>query len=90
MPVAEDYKRPVAIKDMTFSEKVHSILSNPDYEPWISWMPHGRAFKVHVPVSFENGVLPTYFGHKRYSSFLRDLNNHGFKHLTKGIDRNCK
>ena len=75
---------------MSFSQKVHHILSNPEYEQWISWMPHGRAFKVHVPVVFESKILPQYFGHKRHSSFLRELDNYGFKHITRGPDRNCK
>eukprot|EP00977_Amphora_coffeiformis_P026020 scaffold23644_cov183-Amphora_coffeaeformis.AAC.4 len=89
VPPQKGYEHPKEIKDMSFAQKVHHILSNPDNEKWISWMSHGRAFKVHVPVLFETQVCPTYFNHKRYSSFLRELNNHGFKHLSKGQDRNC-
>lgn len=90
VPAKDDYKCPTDINEMTFSQKLHHILSQEDYEKWISWMPHGRAFKVHVPVLFESQVCPKYFGHKRYSSFLRELNNYGFKHISKGADRNCK
>lgn len=90
VPARVDYEHPAEIKDMRFAQKVHHILSQSEYTRWISWMPHGRAFKVHVPVLFESQVCPKYFGHKRYSSFLRELNNHGFKHITKGTDRNCK
>jgi len=80
---------PKRIEDMTFSEKVHHILSQGDkYGKWIAWLPHGRAFRVDFPVLFERHVCERYFGHKRYSSFLRQLNNHGFKHITKGTDRN--
>ena len=53
-------------------------------------MPHGRSFKVHVPKTFEATICRFYFGHQRYSSFLRDLSKHGFKHISKGPDRNCK
>ena len=88
VPPQKGYEHPKDIKDMTFSQKVHDILCTPDYEKWISWMPHGRSFKIHVPVMFETQVCPKYFDHKRYSSFLRELNNYGFKHISKGSDRN--
>ena len=90
VPPQKGYEHPKEIKEMTFSQKVHHILSTPEYEKWISWMPHGRSFKVHVPVMFEAQVCPKYFDHKRYSSFLRELNNYGFKHVSKGTDRNSK
>uniref|UniRef100_A0A7S3KYR0 HSF-type DNA-binding domain-containing protein n=1 Tax=Amphora coffeiformis TaxID=265554 RepID=A0A7S3KYR0_9STRA len=77
------------IRNMTFSQKVHHILSTPEYEGCISWMPHGRSFRIHVPKNFEVTVCPKYFNHRRYSSFLRDMNKYGFKHISKGADRNC-
>ena len=80
---------PGKIEDMSFSQKVHYILSQDEYSKWIGWLPHGRAFKVFVPVFFERNICEKFFGHKRYSSFLRQLNNHGFKHVTKGEDRNA-
>lgn len=89
-PMDPNHPAPVSIADMSFVEKVHDILSKPEYEPWIAWCPHGRAFGITVPTMFEKVVCEPYFGHKRYSSFLRQINNHGFKHLTKdGPDRNC-
>ena len=90
VPPPPDNAGPIAITDMMFAQKVHHILSESSYETIVSWMPHGRAFKVHHPAVFEKQVCPLYFGHTRYSSFLRALGNHGFKHLTKGADRNCK
>lgn len=118
-PAVEGYENTNKIEDMTFSQKVHHILSSPEqYDKWISWMPHGRAFKIHVspqipdfkyriqwylltiassskhlsqvPTMFETHICPKYFGHKRYSSFLRALNNYGYKHISRGTDRNCK
>ena len=91
IPPSPHYVPPAAIDDMSFSQKIHHLLSNPaQHERTISWMPHGRAFKVHRPLDFERDLCPVYFGHGRYSSFLRSLNNYGFKHISKGIDRNCK
>ena len=89
VPAEMGFEFPAKIEDMTFSQKVYHMLSQEDYQKYISWMPHGRAFKVTVPTVFERVVCQKYFGHKRYSSFLRQLNNHGFKHISKGDDRNC-
>jgi len=83
------YEKGTNIEDMTFSEKVHDILSIEEYQPYISWMVHGRSFRVHIPKVFEEQICSKFFGHSRYSSFLRLLNNYGFKHITKGADRNC-
>jgi hypothetical protein len=44
---------------------------------------------IVVPVAFEKNISEKYFGHKRYSSFLRQLSNHHFKHVSQGPDRNC-
>ena len=89
VPKELDHEAPVKIEDMSFAEKVHDILTKEEYSNYISWRPHGRAFCITVPNMFEKHVCEKYFGHKRYSSFLRQVNNHGFKHLTKGDDRNC-
>ncbi|GAX17872.1 hypothetical protein FisN_18Hh076 [Fistulifera solaris] len=87
IPAETDYVMPSKIEDMSFAEKLQDILSREEFK-CITWLPHGRAFKVIVPLAFERQVCEEYFGHKRYSSFLRQLNNHGFKHVTKGPDRN--
>ena len=83
----DDAKKPIS--EMTFAEKVFDMLQQERYANWITWLPHGRGFKITVPKLLETSrVLQQYFGHNRYSSFLRQLNNHGFKHLTRGMDRN--
>lgn len=91
IPLDPNYVKPSRIEDMSFVEKIHDILSNPEYNNYISWKPNGRTFGIIIPTMFEKIVCPIYFQHKRYSSFLRQLNNHGFKHLTNehGPNRNC-
>lgn len=74
-------------KELSFGLKLHEILDK--YSNYIHWQPHGRAFKISIPKRFEMKVCPKYFNHSRYSTFLRQLNNHGFKHITQGRDRNC-
>jgi hypothetical protein len=96
VPPPTDYQPPMPKKNddesmdhMSFSEKLHDLLAQPAHRETIRWMSHGRAFRVEVPKKMEkHGILLRYFKHGRYSSFLRQLNNHGFKHLTVGPDRN--
>eukprot|EP00542_Grammatophora_oceanica_P016705 CAMPEP_0194033434 /NCGR_PEP_ID=MMETSP0009_2-20130614/6133_1 /TAXON_ID=210454 /ORGANISM="Grammatophora oceanica, Strain CCMP 410" /LENGTH=414 /DNA_ID=CAMNT_0038674129 /DNA_START=103 /DNA_END=1348 /DNA_ORIENTATION=+ len=89
VPAELDWEPPTSLEEMTFSQKVHDILSKEEYAPYVGWMPHGRSFKIFIPKIFEEQICGVYFGHSRYSSFLRLLNNYGFKHITQGSDRNC-
>ena len=84
------YKPPTRIQDMNFAEKIFHMLSDPEFVHFITWMSHGRAFKVLVPQLFEIHVCPRYFGYKRYALFRRDLEEHGFEYISSGRDRSCK
>jgi len=86
-----DPTKPVTIPGRipTFPAKLFAILSRPDLADIISWMPHGRSWKVHKPREFEIKVIPSYFDHAKFSSFIRQANGWGFKRVTtKGTDRN--
>lgn len=54
-----------------FPAKMHSILSRDDLADIICWLPHGRAWRVLKPREFEVRVLPSYFEHAKFSSFIR-------------------
>lgn len=71
-----------------FPMKLHRILSNPKFNKIIAWQPHGRSWRVLEPKMFENEVLPLYFRHRNYSSFMRQVNGWGFRRVQKGVDRN--
>jgi HSF-type DNA-binding len=72
-----------------FPAKMHAILSRADFQDVISWMPHGRAWRVHKPKDFESRVIPLYFEHVKYSSFVRQANGWGFHRITvDSRDRN--
>ena len=86
-----DPTKPVTIPGRipTFPAKLFAILSRSDLADIISWMPHGRSWKVHKPREFEVKVIPSYFDHAKFSSFIRQANGWGFKRVcTKGVDRN--
>ena len=70
-----------------FTTKLFQILSNPDYQNCISWLPHGRSWKVHEPKKFEKEIIPLYFRQSSYASFLRQVNGWGFIRLKQGSDR---
>lgn len=71
-----------------FPAKMHAILSRDDLSDVISWMPHGRAWRVLKPREFEVRVIPSYFEHSKFSSFIRQANGWGFRRITQGRDRN--
>lgn len=78
-----------ASKDITFALRLHHILSNPDLEHIISWLPHGRAWRIHQKQIFEREVIPTYFHHCRFTSFMRQVSGWGFRRVTSGNDSNA-
>jgi len=72
-----------------FPNKLHIVLSNPNYKHIITWMPHGRSWRVLQPDVFSEIALPKYFNNQsKYSSFMRQVNGWGFKRITRGPDRN--
>jgi hypothetical protein len=68
---------------------MYAILSRTDLSDVVSWLDHGRSWKVHKPREFEVKVIPTYFEHNKFSSFIRQANGWGFRRIiSKGDDRN--
>jgi HSF-type DNA-binding len=70
-----------------FPWKLHEMLQNviSDHkETIVSWLPEGRAFKVHNVPEFVCDILPLYFKQTKYKSFQRQLNLWGFERLTSG------
>ena len=57
----------------SFPTKLHKILSTPDCNECIDWLPHGRAFRILKAKCFEEHVLPNFFRSSRYSSFMRQV-----------------
>jgi hypothetical protein len=75
-------------KEPTFPVKLHLILSNPEFDDIIAWLPHGRSWRILQQKAFEERVIPLYFRHGRYSSFARQVNGWGFRRVTHGSDYN--
>jgi hypothetical protein len=62
-------------KEPPFPVKLHRILSNPEYSEIVSWLPHGRSWRVLKPKAFEEKVIPIFFRHAKYASFMRQVSN---------------
>ncbi len=60
-------------KEPPFPVKLHEILSNPGYSEYISWLPHGRSWRVLKPKAFEEKIIPLFFRHTKYASFMRQV-----------------
>jgi len=64
-----------------FPFKLHSILENAEksnQEEIVSWLPSGKAFKIHKPKDFASNIMPSYFQQTKYRSFQRQLYIYGF------------
>lgn len=73
-----------------FPARLHRVLSDEENADVITWMPHGRAFKIREKDKLISIVLPKYFVCKKYESFSRQLNGWGFKRLHQsGADNGC-
>lgn len=50
----------------------------------ISWLPCGKAFKVHDKKRFVKEIMPSFFGTQSFKTFQRNLNLWGFTRVSKG------
>ena len=73
-------------REPTFPMKLHQMLSDPDAEGVVVWLPHGRAWKIINQDKFETGLLGKYFEHGNMSSFMRQVNGWDFRRVVKGVD----
>ncbi|KAJ2078720.1 Flocculation suppression protein [Coemansia sp. RSA 988] len=61
-----------------FVSKLYAMVADPDTDKLISWTAEGDCFKVTDPPEFSQTVLPSYFKHGNWQSFVRQLNMYGF------------
>jgi len=55
-------------------------------ESTVSWLSHGRAFKIHKPKAFAATIMTRFFNQSKYTSFQRQLNLYGFSRCSRGRD----
>ncbi|XP_057774396.1 heat stress transcription factor B-2a-like [Salvia miltiorrhiza] len=62
-----------------FLTKTYQIVDDRAVDDIISWNVDGSAFIVWNPAEFARDLLPKYFKHNNFSSFVRQLNTYGFR-----------
>jgi len=55
-------------------------------QPVFSWLPHGRAIKVHDEQRFLREIAPLFFKVSKFRSFTRQLHLWGFRRISSGVD----
>ncbi|KAG8381355.1 hypothetical protein BUALT_Bualt06G0113700 [Buddleja alternifolia] len=62
-----------------FLTKTYQLVDDREIDDIISWNDDGSAFIVWNPTEFARDLLPKYFKHNNFSSFVRQLNTYGFR-----------
>ncbi|KAJ1733102.1 Flocculation suppression protein, partial [Coemansia sp. Benny D160-2] len=65
-----------------FVSKLYAMVADKNTDALISWSAEGDSFKVTDPVEFARQVLPAYFKHGNWQSFVRQLNMYGFHKIS--------
>lgn len=59
-----------------FLLKTYMLVEDPATDNVVSWNVDGTAFVVWQPAEFARDLLPTFFKHSNFSSFVRQLNTY--------------
>uniref|UniRef100_A0A6U2BLK6 HSF-type DNA-binding domain-containing protein n=2 Tax=Hemiselmis andersenii TaxID=464988 RepID=A0A6U2BLK6_HEMAN len=62
----------------SFVAKMSKMLENAEHAPYIKWGVTNASIVIPDPVAFADKVIPHYFKHNNFTSFVRQLNLYGF------------
>ena len=58
---------------LPFPIKLHVMLSHPQFENCIEWLPHGRSWRIVDGAKFETDVIHKFFRSGKLTSFMRQV-----------------
>ncbi|KAI3682689.1 hypothetical protein L1987_82852 [Smallanthus sonchifolius] len=64
-----------------FLTKIYDMVNDESIDHIICWSRGGQSFVVLDPQAFSTNLLPRYFKHNNFSSFVRQLNTYGFRKI---------
>ncbi|KAK8649015.1 hypothetical protein V6N13_129753 [Hibiscus sabdariffa] len=64
-----------------FLTKTYQLVDDPATDHIVSWGEDDATFVVWRPPEFARDLLPNYFKHNNFSSFVRQLNTYGFRKI---------
>lgn len=62
-----------------FLAKTYEMVDDRSSDPIVSWSASNKSFVVWNPPEFARVLLPRFFKHNNFSSFIRQLNTYGFR-----------
>ncbi|XP_055813218.1 heat stress transcription factor A-6b-like isoform X2 [Solanum dulcamara] len=90
-PVKEEYPRSSStpqpmeglhdIGPPPFLTKTYEMVDDSSIDHVVSWNRGGQSFVVWDPHAFSTTLLPRFFKHNNFSSFVRQLNTYGFRKI---------
>lgn len=77
-PKPKKAANPQPQKRPAFVVKLWRMINDPSNSHFMSWINDGKAFQVNDRENFMKFVLPKYFKHNNFASFVRQLNMYGW------------
>jgi hypothetical protein len=65
-----------------FLAKLWALVNDSSCDDLIAWDPTGGSFHVYDQSRFAREILPRYFKHNNFASFIRQLNMYGFRKMS--------
>ncbi|KAK7006393.1 hypothetical protein R3P38DRAFT_2647046 [Favolaschia claudopus] len=73
----------IGIATNTFVAKLYQMINDPESSHFIFWTEPGTSFVIRDPGEFCRTVLSNHFKHNNFSSFVRQMNKHGFQRINR-------